>query len=92
LLSPSYARIEGRCAESVYPFLYLADKNKDGRFLDASIQLINWAEHNGLLLKQAAQIFPFPRQTMEEYLILFPVLKHCQYASDAPKMKKNFSK
>jgi len=41
ILSPAYARIEGRCAEAVYPFLYLADKNKDSRFLDASIQLIN---------------------------------------------------
>jgi hypothetical protein len=46
LLSPAYARVEGRCAETVYPFLYLADKNKDSRFLDASIQLIDWAENN----------------------------------------------
>jgi hypothetical protein len=46
LLSPAYARIEGRCAETIYPFLYLADKNKDSRFLDASIQLIDWAENN----------------------------------------------
>jgi hypothetical protein len=46
LLSPAYARIEGRCAETVYPFLYLADKNNDDRYLDASIQLLNWAENN----------------------------------------------
>jgi hypothetical protein len=46
LLSPAYARIEGRCAEAVYPFLYLADKNNDSDYLEASIQLINWAENN----------------------------------------------
>ena len=35
--------IHGRCQESVYPFLYMADKTGEQKYLDAAIKVMNWS-------------------------------------------------
>lgn len=46
LLSPAYGRIEGRCAEAVYPLLNVAAATEHDKYIDASILLMRWAQHN----------------------------------------------
>jgi hypothetical protein len=46
IISPAYSRIEGRCAESIYPFLFMANNKGDEKFLDAAIAVMRWAENN----------------------------------------------
>ncbi|MBD0724733.1 hypothetical protein B6A10_06035 [Flavobacterium sp. L1I52] len=36
-------KIHGRCQESVYPFLYMADKTGDKKYLDAAIKVMDWS-------------------------------------------------
>lgn len=45
ILCPACAGIHGRCLDAVYPFLYLADKEGDKRYLDGALRLFRWAEH-----------------------------------------------
>lgn len=45
ILCPACARIHGRCFDAIYPFLYLADREGDLRYLEAAKQLFEWAEH-----------------------------------------------
>lgn len=35
--------IHGRCPDSVYPFLYLADKTGEQKYLDAAIKVMDWS-------------------------------------------------
>jgi len=35
--------IHGRCADAVYPFLYMADKTGDKKYLDAAIKVMDWS-------------------------------------------------
>ncbi len=46
ILCPSCARIHGRCADAVYPLLYLADKTKDDNYIEAAKLLFDWSEKN----------------------------------------------
>ena len=36
-------KVHGRCQESVYPFLYMADKTGDKKYLDAAIKVMDWS-------------------------------------------------
>jgi hypothetical protein len=44
ILCPAKNIIHGRIGDTLYPFLYLADKNKDTRYLDGAIRLYQWME------------------------------------------------
>ena len=35
--------IHGRCADAVYPLMYMADKTGDKKYLDAAIKLMDWS-------------------------------------------------
>lgn len=35
--------VHGRCQESVYPFLYMADKTGERKYLDAAIKVMDWS-------------------------------------------------
>lgn len=43
---PSCAHIHGRCMDAVYPFMYMADKTGDEKYLNAAILVMEWAENN----------------------------------------------
>ncbi len=43
---PACDHIHGRCMDAVYPFMYMADKTKDKKFMDAAILVMQWAENN----------------------------------------------
>lgn len=45
IMCPACARIHGRCFDAIHPFLYLADKNKDLRYLEGAKLLFDWAEN-----------------------------------------------
>ncbi|WPR70149.1 hypothetical protein SLW70_09315 [Flavobacterium sp. NG2] len=36
-------KIHGRCQEAVYPFLYMADKTGDKKYLEAAIKVMDWS-------------------------------------------------
>ena len=44
ILCPACARIHGRSFDAFYPFLYMADKQKEEKFLHAALLLYEWAE------------------------------------------------
>ena len=35
--------IHGRCSDAIYPFMYLADKTGDQKYLNAAIKLMDWS-------------------------------------------------
>jgi hypothetical protein len=35
--------IHGRCADAVYPFMYMADKTGEKKYLDAAIKVMDWS-------------------------------------------------
>lgn len=43
---PSCAHIHGRCMDAVYPFMYMADKTGDKKYMEAAILVMEWAENN----------------------------------------------
>ncbi len=43
---PSCDHIHGRCMDAVYPFMYMADKTGDKKYLQAAILVMEWAENN----------------------------------------------
>ena len=43
---PSCDHIHGRCMDAVYPFMYMADKTSDTKYLDAAKLVMEWAENN----------------------------------------------
>lgn len=43
---PSCAHIHGRCMDAVYPFLYMADKTGDQKYIEGAKLVMTWAENN----------------------------------------------
>ena len=46
LMSPAEQRILGRCADAVYPFLWYARRFQNERYIDAAVNVMNWALNN----------------------------------------------
>lgn len=46
ILCPACARIHGRCADAIYPMMYLADRTGDGKYLGCAKRLFDWTEAN----------------------------------------------
>lgn len=46
LACPACTHIHGRCSDALYPFLHLANVTGEQRYLDAAINVYDWAEHN----------------------------------------------
>lgn len=45
IICPLCSRIHGRCSDAIYPFMYMADRYNNDRYLDAAIKLFNWSNH-----------------------------------------------
>lgn len=43
---PSCLHIHGRCMDAVYPFLYMADKTGDPKYIEGAKLVMLWAENN----------------------------------------------
>ncbi|APY11604.1 hypothetical protein BWZ22_10280 [Seonamhaeicola sp. S2-3] len=43
---PSCDHIHGRCMDAVYPFLYMADKTGEEKYLEGAKLVMTWAENN----------------------------------------------
>ena len=43
---PSCSHIHGRCMDAVYPFLYMADKTGDEKYIEGAKLVMIWAENN----------------------------------------------
>ncbi|GGD04128.1 hypothetical protein [Hyunsoonleella pacifica] len=43
---PSCEHIHGRCMDAVYPFLYMADKTGDEKYVEGAKLVMTWAENN----------------------------------------------
>ncbi len=43
---PSCLHIHGRCMDAVYPFMFMADKTGEKKYLDAAVLVMQWAENN----------------------------------------------
>ncbi|WP_282040906.1 hypothetical protein [Winogradskyella flava] len=43
---PSCSHIHGRCMDAVYPFLYMADKTGDKKYVEGAKLVMTWAENN----------------------------------------------
>ena len=46
IFCPACSRIHGRIGDTVYPFLFLAEKLNDQSYLDAAIKTYDWTENN----------------------------------------------
>jgi hypothetical protein len=46
LTCPSCTHIHGRCSDALYPFMHLAHVTGDQKYLDAAINVYDWAENN----------------------------------------------
>jgi len=46
LSCPSCTHVHGRCMDAVYPFLYMADKTGEKKYLEAAKLVMTWAENN----------------------------------------------
>ncbi len=46
LACPACDHIHGRCSDALYPFLHLAHVTGDQKYLQAAIDVYDWAEHN----------------------------------------------
>lgn len=58
---PSCSHIHGRCMDSVYPFLYMADLEGDKKYLDAAILVMDWAENNVSQANGSWTVIPNPK-------------------------------
>ena len=45
IMCPSCSRIHGRSADAMYPFMYMAHRYKEQKYLDAAMRLFDWSEH-----------------------------------------------
>ncbi|WP_299012520.1 hypothetical protein [uncultured Polaribacter sp.] len=43
---PSCSHIHGRCMDAVYPFLYMADKTGEEKYVEGAKLVMTWAENN----------------------------------------------
>ena len=46
IFCPACGVIHGRCADAIYPLLYLADKTGDTRYIDAAKNVFKWSNAN----------------------------------------------
>ncbi len=46
LACPACSHIHGRCSDALYPFLHMAHVTGEKKYLDAAINVYDWAEHN----------------------------------------------
>lgn len=46
ILCPACARVHGRSLDALYPFLYMADKTENKKWVDAAKKLFDWSEHS----------------------------------------------
>ncbi len=46
LLCPACSHIHGRCSDALYPFMHLAHATGKQKYLDAAINVYEWAENN----------------------------------------------
>lgn len=44
ILCPACTRIHGRCGDIIYPFLYIADIEKNKKYIDASKKIFKWMD------------------------------------------------
>jgi hypothetical protein len=42
---PACNKIHGRCMDAVYPFMYMADKTGESKYMDAAIELMEWSKN-----------------------------------------------
>ena len=42
---PACNKIHGRCMDAVYPFMYMADKTGDAKYMDAAIEVMEWSKN-----------------------------------------------
>jgi len=42
---PACNKIHGRCMDAVYPFMYMADKTGDTKYMDAAIDVMEWSKN-----------------------------------------------
>ena len=45
LFCPACNKIHGRCMDAVYPFLHMADKTGEGKYLKAALDVMQWSEN-----------------------------------------------
>src|SRR5690554_388672 len=45
IMCPACSRIHGRCADAVYPLMYMAHRTGEQCYLDAAIKLQAWSDH-----------------------------------------------
>lgn len=48
LYCPACDKIHGRCMDVVYPFMYMADKTGEQRYLDAAVSVMDWSKNVSL--------------------------------------------
>ena len=46
ILCPACGHIHGRCADAIYPMLYMADRTGDKRYLQSALDLYTWVDSN----------------------------------------------
>ena len=46
IMCPACNRVHGRMGDAIYPFLFLADKNKSSHYLDGAVMMFDWMERN----------------------------------------------
>lgn len=45
IMCPSCSRIHGRCADAVYPLMYMAHTTGQEKYLDAAIKVVSWSDN-----------------------------------------------
>ncbi len=58
---PSCSHIHGRCMDALYPFLYMADKTGESKYLEAAILVMEWAENNVSQADGSWTVIPDPK-------------------------------
>lgn len=46
IMCPACNRVHGRMGDALYPFMYLAERNKDSEYLNGAIMMFDWMERN----------------------------------------------
>jgi len=42
---PACNKIHGRCMDAVYPFMYMADKTGEKKYMNAAIEVMEWSKN-----------------------------------------------
>lgn len=58
---PACGRIHGRCMDAVYPFVHLAKKTGEEKYLSAAIRVMEWAENNVAQADGSWTVMPNPK-------------------------------